>query len=60
MEQYFNLKQAGEKLNLCTATLRTLIKSGELQASKIGRSFMISESAIADFFKSKQLTFTSD
>jgi excisionase family DNA binding protein len=54
---YLSSKQARERMGVSRETLRTLIKSGELKASKVGHGrtspLRISEQAIEDYMEAQ-------
>jgi len=46
---YFNLKQIAKKLKISVITIRRYIKSGKLNAKKIGRDYRISSIELSNF-----------
>ena len=54
MQTLYNLKQLHEKFGISVRTWREYIKSKELRAFKIGRSYLVSENDVIAFFKDKE------
>jgi excisionase family DNA binding protein len=52
----YDLKDLSTKLNLSVRTLREYIKRREITASKVGRSYYVSEPALQRFLKAKELS----
>ncbi len=46
---YYSLQEGAGVLNVHWTTLNRWLKSGQVEARKLGRSWIISEQAIADF-----------
>lgn len=56
IEGYLTVSQFGKKHDLSGASLRNWIRSGDVDAIKIGRSYYIPENAVAPIFKSRGKT----
>ncbi|VEN74746.1 hypothetical protein EPICR_50021 [Candidatus Desulfarcum epimagneticum] len=54
MEKIYNLEQLSEKFGISVRTWREYIKKRELKASKIGRSFFVSDYDLLVFFKKNE------
>ncbi len=51
-EKLYSLDDLEDKLKMTVRSLRELIKSGELVASKIGRRYIVTETNLQKFVKS--------
>ncbi len=51
LKKYMDTKEAAEILLLSPFTIRKFIRNGKLTASKVGKSFLISEDEIEAFVK---------
>jgi excisionase family DNA binding protein len=49
----YSTEEAAIRLHLSVPTIRELIKSGQLRASLVGRSYLITRSAIDDFIEAR-------
>lgn len=49
MKTYYTVKDAAEALHMSVRQVREYIKQGRIEASKVGRSYLISEDSLADF-----------
>lgn len=49
-----DLKALSKKLNICVRTLRKYIKNGDLVASKIGRSYYVTDFNLSLFLDLKE------
>lgn len=45
----YTVQEAAELLNVTAQTVRHLIKDGKLPAQKVGRPYMITETALKDY-----------
>ena len=53
--EYYTLKEIKEKTHITLRLLRGFIKTGELKASKVGRSYIVQEVDLIDFLNSKKV-----
>jgi excisionase family DNA binding protein len=58
MDTFYTVKEVAERLRVSTATVRKLVKDGELGAYIVGSQWRISEIAIQDYCKNN--TFTEE
>ena len=49
MEMHYTIREACDTLKLADSTVRRYIREGKLKAQRIGRTWRISESAVAEF-----------
>ncbi len=49
MERIFTVQTLSEYLNLKPVTIREMLKAGKIRASKIGKEWRITESAVKEF-----------
>lgn len=54
--EYYTIKELSERLKLNIQTLRRYIKEGRLKASKVGRSYYVSEDQLAAFMSESRQT----
>lgn len=52
-EKLYSLEELGEKLIVNVRSLREFIKRGDLVASKIGNRYMVTETSVQEFIKSR-------
>lgn len=52
MKTYYTVKDAAEALHMSVRQVREYIKQGRIEASKVGRSYLIEESELARFVDS--------
>lgn len=48
-EEFLTLSEVRKRLRICDATVRDLVKSGQLRTVRVGRQHRIPESFLADF-----------
>ena len=46
----YDIKQASKLLQLCTKTMRLLLKTGKIKGKKIGKKWLVSADAIKEYF----------
>ncbi len=51
----YNLKEVSELLGLALPTIRLYIKNGKLKASKVGNHYVVTDEAIKELLKSKEV-----
>jgi excisionase family DNA binding protein len=51
----YSVNQAAEALQVCTNTIRNLIRRGELPASRVGDRVMIKRQALTAFLDEKEI-----
>lgn len=54
METYYTLKEASEVVHIGVRTLREYVKDGKIKASKVGRSYLVGETELDRFIKSRE------
>jgi excisionase family DNA binding protein len=52
MKTYYTVKDAAETLQMSVRQVREYIKQGRLEASKVGRAYLISEENLRQFVES--------
>ncbi len=53
--QLFTVKTLAEHLELTPLYIRSLIATGKVRASKIGKSYYITEESVMDFLKAHEI-----
>ncbi len=53
MAEVYNLKDLEKRLKVSIRTLREYVKRGELRASKIGRSYYVTDPSLMAFVESR-------
>lgn len=55
LEHLLTLKQAAQKLQVHTETLKRAIRSGELEAYRVGRNYRVSEEALNTYVRTHRV-----
>jgi excisionase family DNA binding protein len=55
-KKFYSVSNLSDMLNVTKNTVRNLIKTGVLPASKIGREYRVSETDFQQFFESQRVT----
>lgn len=54
LPKYFKVGEISRRFRQADATTRSQIRAGELEAIKVGRSYLISEDAVRRFIEKRQ------
>lgn len=54
MEKLYTLDEVAEILGTVTETIRRYVRAGKLKASKLGKSWRVSESSLKEFLQKNQ------
>lgn len=55
MERLFKVEELAEKLSLSIPVIRKYIREKKIRASKIGNSYVVTESAVEEFIKANEI-----
>ena len=55
MNKLMTIDEVADYFRLCTKSIRNLIKSGKLKASKPGRKYLFKEEDVEDYLNRQQL-----
>jgi len=59
-EMYFSPEQVAERLSLHVDHIRNLLRAGEIQGSKIGSRWRVSETAVSEYIAANRFERMSD
>ena len=54
--EIYKTKEIAEKLDIHITTVRNLIKTGELEAKKVGKGYRITENQLRDYLEGDNTT----
>ena len=56
VKEFYTLEQLSAELDICERVLRDYVRNGELNASKLGRRYIISREDITEWLKKNKTT----